>query len=82
LPGDLGAVEVGFIVVIGNFRSAALPPPLLINMVQVLKRWSSSSTSAKASEGRRPRDLTVIGLTGRIELALLWSAQEQALGIR
>ncbi len=33
-------------------------------------------------EGRQPPDLTVIGLTRRIDLPLLWSAQEQALGIR
>ena len=33
-------------------------------------------------EGRQPSDLTVIGLTRRIDLPLLWSAQEQVLGIR
>lgn len=33
-------------------------------------------------EGRQPPDLTVIGLTRRVELPLLWSAQEQALGLR
>ena len=32
-------------------------------------------------EGRQPADLTVISLTRRIDLPLLWSAQEQALGI-
>jgi site-specific DNA recombinase len=32
--------------------------------------------------GRQPPDLTVIKLTRRIELPLLWKAQEQALGIR
>jgi DNA invertase Pin-like site-specific DNA recombinase len=32
--------------------------------------------------GRQPPDLTVIGLTRRVDLPLLWSAQEQALGIR
>lgn len=34
------------------------------------------------AEGRQPPDLTVIGLTRRVDLPLLWSAQEQALGIR
>lgn len=33
-------------------------------------------------EGCQPPDLTVIKLTRRIDLPLLWSAQEQALGIR
>jgi hypothetical protein len=33
-------------------------------------------------EGRQPADLTVITLIRRINLPLLWSAQEQALGIR
>jgi hypothetical protein len=32
--------------------------------------------------GCQPLDLTVIKLTRRIDLPLLWSAQEQALGIR
>jgi site-specific DNA recombinase len=34
------------------------------------------------AEGRQPPELTVIGLTRRVDLPLLWSAQEQALGIR
>jgi hypothetical protein len=33
-------------------------------------------------EGRQPSDLTVIALIRRIELPLLWSAQEQALNLR
>jgi site-specific DNA recombinase len=33
-------------------------------------------------EGRQPPDLTVISLTRRIDLPLLWSAQEQALNFR
>jgi site-specific DNA recombinase len=33
-------------------------------------------------EGRQPPDLTVVALTRRIDLPLLWSAQEQALGLR
>jgi len=33
-------------------------------------------------EGRQPPDLTVIALTRRLDLPLLWSAQVQALGIR
>ena len=32
-------------------------------------------------EGRQPAELTVIGLTRRIDLPLLWSAQELALGL-
>ena len=32
-------------------------------------------------EGRQPAELTVIGLTRRIDLPLLWSAQEMALGL-
>jgi site-specific DNA recombinase len=32
--------------------------------------------------GHQPSDLTVIGLTRRIDLPLLWSAQEQVLGMR
>ena len=32
-------------------------------------------------EGRQPPDLTVISLTRRIDLPLLWSAQKQALWI-
>jgi site-specific DNA recombinase len=34
------------------------------------------------TEGRQPPDLTVIALIRRLDLPLLWSAQEQALGIR
>ena len=34
------------------------------------------------AEGRQPVELTVKGLTRRIDLPLLWSAQYQALGIR
>lgn len=33
------------------------------------------------AEGRQPPELTVIGITRRIELPLLWSVQEQALGL-
>ena len=33
-------------------------------------------------EGRQPPDLTVIGLTRRIDLPLLWRVQERALGFR
>ena len=33
-------------------------------------------------EGHQPPDLTVIGLTRRVDLPPLWSAQEQALGLR
>jgi len=33
-------------------------------------------------ESRQPPDLTVIGLTRRVDLPPLWSAQEQALGLR
>jgi site-specific DNA recombinase len=33
------------------------------------------------AEGRQPVELTVEALTRRIDLPLLWSAQEQALGI-
>jgi site-specific DNA recombinase len=33
-------------------------------------------------EGRQPPDLTVIGLTRRIDLPLLWSVQERAIGLR
>lgn len=32
--------------------------------------------------GRQPPELTVIELTRRIDLPLLWSAQERALGLR
>ncbi|MGH7813101.1 MAG: hypothetical protein ACREQI_03765, partial [Candidatus Binataceae bacterium] len=34
------------------------------------------------AEGRQPPDLTAIGLTRRVDLPRLWSAQKQALGIR
>ncbi len=34
------------------------------------------------AEGHQPPDLTVIGLSRRVDLPLLWRAQEQALGIR
>jgi hypothetical protein len=34
------------------------------------------------AKGRQPAELTAIALTQRIDLALLWSAQEQALGLR
>lgn len=34
------------------------------------------------TEGRQPPELTVIGLTLRVELPLLWSAQEQTFEIR
>jgi len=34
------------------------------------------------AEGRQPPELTVIGLTRRTNLPLLWSGQEQALGLR
>ena len=33
-------------------------------------------------EGRQPPDLTVVGLTRRIDLPLLWSVQERAFGLR
>lgn len=33
-------------------------------------------------EGRQPAELTVIGLTRRTQLPLLWHAQEQTLGLR
>ena len=33
------------------------------------------------AEGRQPADLTVEALTRRIDLPLLWSAQEQMLGL-
>ena len=33
-------------------------------------------------EGRQPPDLTLIGLTRRIDLPLLWSVQERTLGLR
>jgi hypothetical protein len=33
-------------------------------------------------EGLQPPDLTVVSLTRRIDLPLLWSAQEQALNLR
>ena len=33
-------------------------------------------------EGRQPPDLTVISLTRRFDLPLLWSAQEEVLGMR
>jgi hypothetical protein len=33
-------------------------------------------------EGRQPPDLTLIALTRRIDLPLLWSVQERALGLR
>ena len=33
------------------------------------------------AEGRQPVELTLEALTRRIDLPLLWSAQEQALGI-
>ena len=32
-------------------------------------------------EGRQPPDLSVMALTRRIDLPLLWSAQEQVLGL-
>ena len=32
-------------------------------------------------EGRQPRDLSVMALIRRIDLPLLWSAQEQTLGL-
>lgn len=34
------------------------------------------------AEGRQPPDLTVIGLTRRVDLPFLWSTQEQAIGTR
>jgi site-specific DNA recombinase len=34
------------------------------------------------AEGRQPVELTVEALTRRIDLPLLWSAQEQALGMK
>ena len=34
------------------------------------------------AEGRQPPDLSVIKLTRRIDLPLIWSAQEQSLGVR
>ena len=32
--------------------------------------------------GHQPPDLTVFSLMRRVDLALLWNAQEQALGLR
>ena len=34
------------------------------------------------AEGRQPPDLSVIKLTRRLDLPMLWSAQDQALGVR
>jgi site-specific DNA recombinase len=34
------------------------------------------------AEGRQPADLTALAMTQRIDLPLLWSAQEQALDVR
>jgi hypothetical protein len=34
------------------------------------------------AEGRQPPDLTMMGLTRRVDLPWLWSAQEEVLGIR
>jgi hypothetical protein len=34
------------------------------------------------AEGHQPPDLTVIGLTRRVDLPLLWKAQERALGVQ
>jgi site-specific DNA recombinase len=33
-------------------------------------------------EGRQPPDLSVMALTRRIDIPLLWSAEEQSLGLR
>jgi hypothetical protein len=33
-------------------------------------------------EGRQPPDLTVIALSRRVDLPLLWVMQEQAIGVR
>jgi hypothetical protein len=37
---------------------------------------------AAIAAGHQPSDLTVIGLTRRIDLPFLWSSQEQVLGMR
>ncbi len=37
---------------------------------------------AAIAEGRQPVELTVIELSRRFDLSLLWKAQERALGIR
>ena len=34
------------------------------------------------ADGRQPPEMTVIALARRLEVPMLWSAQEQALGIR
>ena len=34
------------------------------------------------AEGHQPPDLTVFSLMRRVDLPLLWNAQEQALGLR
>ena len=34
------------------------------------------------AKGRQPPDLTVFSLMRRVDLPLLWNAQEQALGLR
>ena len=37
---------------------------------------------AAIAEGHQPPDLTVFSLMRRVDLPLLWNAQEQALGLR
>jgi hypothetical protein len=32
-------------------------------------------------EGRQPPDLTVLGLSRKVDLPLLWARQEQAIGV-
>jgi hypothetical protein len=59
------------------------PIPHLCSDRRLLRLAFLSPRVAEAIvEGRQPPDLTVIKLTRRIDLPPLWSAQEQALGIR
>jgi site-specific DNA recombinase len=53
------------------------------SIIRLLQLWFLSPRIVEAiAEGRQPPDLSVTRLTHRAELPLVWSAQEQALGIR
>jgi hypothetical protein len=63
--------------------TATVGPRQATGHVYAREAYSTYARGLEAiAEGRQPVELTVERLTRRIDLPLLWSAQEQALGMK
>lgn len=70
--------EIGATRVLGQrLNGIELPSRRLLTLAFLSPRIIEA-----VAEGRQPQDPTVIGLTRRLELPVLWSAQEAILGMR